>query len=159
MNGLYERLEQVRIKAAEHPAICRMILKDRGVLYKTIQKPEFLTDLLAELRENGGEGSNLVWVESIINKTKIVLDRSRIKNQIGFIQDLLEMFETLKIRNEDRNFLLEELNPLFLSPGGRKFLEPIAPDELLEMIEKAENYCLNQLPLGLPDEESPEETL
>ena len=103
--------------------------------------------------------TSFVWTESIINNTTISIDRESQKKQKGFISDLLELFDELKTNEEKKAALTEEIDLLFSSPSGRKFLEPLAESEIMELLQKAESFCLSKLPIGLPSEDAQEESI
>lgn len=159
IDEFYDRISHLRSQADERPTICRFVLKDSGEIYSILAKPGFLEDLIGELRQNEADETSFVWTESIINNTSISIDRESQKKQKGFISDLLELFDELKTNEEKKAALTEEIDLLFSSPSGRKFLEPLAESEIMELLQKAESFCLSKLPIGLPSEDAQEESI
>jgi len=138
-------IDQIRKKANERPAICRIILTGRSVLYSSIIRKGFLEDVLQRVRENEEGEKQFVWIESIKNNTKPEIDRKSLLKQEDFIGDLVKLFEEFYHDDNKRVELKKLLEPLFTSSGGRKLLEEIDDKYLIELIEKAEALCLDKL--------------
>jgi exonuclease SbcD len=152
IDSIYTLLDQIKDENENKYSICRIILTGRGSLYLNLTKPGFLEELISELRQTEVEGDNFVWIESIVNKTEMSIDRDLLKQQSNFIGDLMQLFDELKSDEIKRSNLLSELDPLFTSPVGRK-LDPIQLDDTLDLIKNAENYCLSRLPVGNKQDE------
>ncbi len=159
IDELYDRIENLRSQADGRPSICRFILKDSGEVYSNLAITGYIQDLISTLRQNEADETSFVWIENIINNTSISIDRESQKKQKGFTSDLLELFDEMKTNEEKKAALLSEINPLFSSPSGRKFLEPLNESEIMELLQKAESYCLSKLPIGSPNKDEQEESL
>ncbi len=153
MDGIYQEIEKVRKKAEQRPAILRLVLNGRGPLFSSLTKKDFLEDLIEEIRSLEQDPAEMVWVENIVNKTGMSINKDHLKQQNDFIADLLKIFEQSKKDDELQTHLKEELSPLFNSPGGRKFISKLSSEEMNEIIEQAENFCLDYLPIGYSDNE------
>ncbi len=147
---LSEVINKNRQEADYRPSICRIILQDRGVIAEYLQRDGYVADLLEDIRIMESDETNFVWVENIYNKTKLEMNKEAIKQQKSFIGDLISMFEKYTSDPALKSQLIQELDALFQSPGGKKYLTPINPDseEYIELLNQAENYCLNQLQLN-----------
>lgn len=145
--SLAEVLEQNRIKAENRPSLCRIVIKERGVLAPILQREDILRDLLESLREMEADEKNFVWVENLYNRTECEIDKALYRNQNSFLGDLIEQFDQIKQDQSNREKVFKELESLFHSPVGKKYLTLPEPDseEILALISEAENFCLNQL--------------
>lgn len=155
---LADVLLENRQKAENRPSICRIILKDRGVLASTLQREDVLHDLLESLREMENDEMHFVWVENIYNRTEWEIDKDLYRKQNSFLGDLIGQFDKIQQDKSSREQIITELDTLFQSPVGKKYLTLLDADseEMLSLILEAENICLNQLqspPTATPFEE------
>lgn len=155
-----EVIAQNRQKAESRPSLCRIVVKGRGVLTTILQRKDVLHDLLESLREMEIDEKDFVWVENIYNRTECEIDKELYRHQSSFLGDLIEQFDQIKQDKTSREQILSELNSLFQSPVGKKYLALPDSDseELFSLITEAENICLNQLqsPLRVDSEEESE---
>ena len=138
-------LASVREKMRNKTLICKIILTGRGPLAKVLRRKGVLDDLLKECQENVFvDRERVVWVERIINNTRLSFDRETLKDQQDFIGDLVRTFEEFA-EEEKMGFLEKELSSLFLSPLGRKFLTPLETEYLRRVLAQSEEQCLDLL--------------
>lgn len=138
-------IEEIRKEAAGRASICRIILTGRGVLHSFIARKGVLDDLIKDLRENEEGEKSFVWVESIEDNTSPEIDLKSLLERKDFIGDLVRLCAEY---SSDENKIAElkaSLDSLFTSPGGRKFLEEIDDEHLLDLIKKAETLLLDKL--------------
>jgi len=147
ISELNKCIEKIRKKANGRKSICRIVLSGRGQLHSMITKKGVLDDILQEIRENVRKGENqFVWIESFVNNTNSEIDRDSLLNRKDFIGDLINLFEEFHNGKKEISELKKSLELLFLSAGGRKFLEPIDDEHLHNLIKKAETICLDKFP-------------
>jgi DNA repair exonuclease SbcCD nuclease subunit len=137
--------ENIREKAEGKSSICRIILTGRSALHSSISRKGVLDDIIKGIREREKGEKQFVWLESVENNTNPEIDFESILKRQDFIGDLIRLFK--EIMNNDTKIaeLKESLSPLFASPGGRKYLEPLSEEDLVKLIEKAEILSLDKL--------------
>ena len=142
---IYKDIRKVRKKAKGHPSICRIILTGRSVLHSSITRKGFLNDILREIRENEEGEKEFVWIESIEDRTNAEIDWKALRKRKDFKGDLAKQFEEFAENKGRIVELRDALMPLFTSPGGRKFLEPLNNKDLPDLVKKAETVCFDKL--------------
>jgi len=145
ISQIREHIEKIRKEAGGRPSVCRIILIGRSALHFSIAKKGVLDDILKEMREDEEREQQFVWIESIENNTNPEIDRESLLEREDFIGDLVKLFGEF---SHDENMISElkvSLDPLFTSPGGRKLLETVDDEHFLNLIEKAETLCLDEL--------------
>lgn len=145
ISALSERVEKVRRLAGGRPSIGRIVLKGRSPLHSSLARKGVLEDILKDVREREEGERQFVWVESLVDNTGPEVDRQSLLGRKDFIGDLLRLFEECYQDKNKIATLQESLAPLFASPGGRRFLQPLPVEDLLEVIKKAETLCLDKL--------------
>lgn len=138
-------IEEIREEAKGRSSICRIILTGRGALHSFIARKGVLDDLVKDLRENEEGEKTFVWIESIEDNTNPEIDRKSMLERKDFIGDLIRLFAECSNDENKIAELKESLNSLFSSPSGRKFLEQIDNEHLLDLVKKAETLCLDKL--------------
>ncbi|MBN2246228.1 MAG: DNA repair exonuclease [Candidatus Aminicenantes bacterium] len=145
LSRLYSCIEDIRRRSEGRPIVCRLLLKGRGVLYSFLAKKGVLDDLMLELREFEKGETPFVWIESLKNLTHPPLDRDSLIKRDDFIGSLLKMFEEISSTKGLRDQIYTELESLYASPGGRKYLEIPDDERLTFMLKKAESICLDRI--------------
>jgi DNA repair protein SbcD/Mre11 len=145
LTRLYSCIEDIRQRSDGRPIVCRLLLKGRGVLYSFLAKKGVLDDLMLELREFEKGETPFIWIESLKNLTHPPLDRDSLIKRDDFIGSLLKMFEEMPRDQELRDQISKDLESLYGSPGGRKYLEFPDDERLTSMLKKAESICLDRI--------------
>ncbi|MDY6861794.1 MAG: DNA repair exonuclease [Thermodesulfobacteriota bacterium] len=145
ISKIHNCIDNIREKAEGRPSICRIILTGRSTLHSSIARKGVLDDILKDAREDEEGEKQFVWIESIEDNTNSEIDRKLLLNRKDFIGDLVRLFEEFSHDKTKIAELKEALNPLFISPGGRKLLESFDDEHFLDLIKKAERLCLDKL--------------
>ncbi|NQS90656.1 phosphoesterase, partial [Patescibacteria group bacterium] len=145
ISGIEKCIENIRKKMKGRLSICRIVLTDRGILHQIITRRGTLEDILQNLRENELTESQSVWIESIIDNTNPKIEKESLLKRKDFIGDLVRFFGEITHNNNVSEQLKKTIEPLFSSSSGRKLLESISDEYLLDLIEKAEKRCLDKL--------------
>ncbi|TFH41345.1 MAG: hypothetical protein E4G94_08105 [ANME-2 cluster archaeon] len=117
----------------------------RGSLYSSISKEGVLDDILQHLREEEIADSEFVWIELLVNNTSFPIDRDMLLNRKDFIGDIVNITDSLHQNEKPFKLIKKSIEPLFSSAQGRKFLESIDEEELIDLLQKAENMLLDYI--------------
>lgn len=145
ITALFTLIEDVCADNDEISSICRVILTGRGLLHSRLARKGVLDDILLRLHEEEEISSPFVWIESIKDRTSSEIDRDGLMRRKDFIGDMLKIYEDYYSLRVPVDELKESLEPLFQSHGGRKNLKDYDKDELIELLKKAEAFCLSKL--------------
>jgi hypothetical protein len=107
-----------------------------------------LEDIVKEIRATEGGEKEFVWIDSIVDNTYPEIDRESLLEREDFISDLVNLFEEFSQDLERRSELREPLDQLFASAIGRKILESLDDERLIDLMKKAETLCLDKLMQG-----------
>jgi len=142
---LSNQLEDIRENSEGRAAICRLVLKGRGPLHRSLRNEGFLEEILQILREDESPSQQFVWVERIEDKTRFPIERSFLLKREDFVGDVVKISELLRNDLAARDKFLESLNSLFNSKSGRKFISKIDDKEMDSLLQRAENILLDTL--------------
>jgi len=145
ISKIHNCIEKIREEAEGRSSVCRIILTGRSALHSSIARKGVLDDILKDIREDEEGEKQFVWIESIEDNTNPEIDRKSLLERKDFIGDLVKLFEEFSHDENKIAELKESLEPLFTSPSGRKLLEPIDDEDLIDLIKKAETLCLDKL--------------
>lgn len=145
IESLQNHLEDIRESSGERSAICRLILKGRGTLHRSLREAGFLDDLLRLLREGEICSRQFVWVERIEDETLFPAERELLLKREDFVGDLVKIAEGLKTDEKSLEEFREALAPLFNSRQGRKLIDRVDEKEINDLIQRAENLLLDAL--------------
>jgi len=140
-----EHIDTVSGKADGRSVICRYILSGRGQLHRTLAKEGMIDDILQHLREEIVFDSQFVWIERIVNNTHLPVDRNILLKRKDFIGDIVNIVEGLYQDEKALKSLMKSLDPLFSSAQGRKLLQQINQEELVDLLRQAENLLLDNI--------------
>lgn len=145
IESLQNQLEDIRESSGERSAICRLVLKGRGTLHRTLREAGFLEDLLRLLREGEICSRQFVWVERIEDDTLFPAERELLLKREDFVGDLVKIVEGLKTDEKTLDEFREAFFPLFNSRQGRKLIDRVDEEEMNALIQRAENILLDAL--------------
>ena len=66
-------------------------------------------------------------------------------NRKDFIGDIVKIADSLHQNEKPLKSIRKSIEPLFSSAQGRKFLESIDEEELIDLLQKAENMLLDNI--------------
>ncbi len=138
-------INEVRLRTEGRPAILRLMLTGKSFLHAELVRKGVLDDILQSVREPEEGESQFVWLEEIKDRTRIPIDRKKLLEREDFVGDLIRIFDEFCQDKALRKDLKIDLEELFSSPGGRKWLNPYADEEILELLHRAESVCLDKL--------------
>ncbi|MCK5661514.1 MAG: phosphoesterase, partial [Methanosarcinales archaeon] len=145
LQSIQECADAVNDEADGRSVICRYILTGRGALHRSFMREGMLDDILQHLREELTFNSQFVWIERLVNDTKLPINRDVLQGRNDFVGDIVNIVDEIY---KDENTLMDlktSLKPLFASPNGRKILKEIEYPELMDLIQRAESLLLDQL--------------
>ncbi len=131
-------LDMLLEKADSRHVICRLILTGRTWLH--FADMDSLEDILLHLRDSCNRGGTLIWVERIIDMTRLPLDRQKLADRQDLISDMISITDELTTQS-----IKQTLEILFDKGKGKKFLEPPGEEEIRVLIREAEELLLEHL--------------
>lgn len=145
LNLLSLTKEEVRAAAQGRAAILRLHLTGRGELHAQLRRVDPERDLALPLRESETERPDFVWVESLQNRTRPLIDIAKRRREPDFLGDFLSAAENLRTAENPGATLKEVLS-------GRPEHRLIAPQidqltdaDLLTFLTDAETLGLDLL--------------
>jgi DNA repair exonuclease SbcCD nuclease subunit len=145
LNLLSLTKEEVRAAAQGRAAILRVHLTGRGELHAQLRRIDPERDLALPLRESETERPDFVWVESVQNRTRPLIDIAQRRREPDFLGDFLSAAETLRTAESRETTLRQVLS-------GRPEHRHIAPQidqltdaDLLAFLADAETLGLDLL--------------
>jgi exonuclease SbcD len=138
-------INEVRLRTDDRSALLRLMLSGRSSLHAELVRKGVLDDIIQSIREPEEGESQFVWLESIKDCTQLPIDRNKLLEREDFVGDLIRIFEEFFQDKELQNNLKIDLEELFSSPGGRRWLNPPSDEEILELLQRAESICLDKL--------------
>jgi hypothetical protein len=127
------------------PCICRLVLEGRSALHGTLRTAGYLEDLLGHAREVGRDLVPFVLIDTIDCRTRPLMDiRARRRSQ-DFVGDLLRIADEWRGDPTRLRGLQEGLAELYEHRRCRRWLQMPTEDQLLSLLDEAENECLDRL--------------
>ena len=145
LTRLYSLIKDIKQRSDGRSVLCRILLKGRGILYSFLSRKGVCHDLMLELRDLERHESPFVWVESLKNLTYPPIDRDSLVKRDDFTGSLVRMFEEMYKNKESRDQIYRDLELLYTSPAGRKYLEFPDEEHLILLMKKAESICLDRI--------------
>ena len=145
LQSIQECTDIISDDADGRSVICRFILTGRGTLHKSLIREGMLDDILQHLREELPLNSQFVWIERLVNDTRLPINRDVLQGRNNFVGDIVNIVDEIY---KDENTLMQlktSLKPLFESHNGRKMLDEIENPELMDLIQRAESLLLDQI--------------
>lgn len=127
------------------PCICRLTLEGRSALHPTLKKAGYLEDLLGHAREMGRDLSPFVWIDRIDCRTRSVMDIQARRRSQDFVGDLLRIADAWRGDPTGLGGEQAGLAELYEHRRCRKWLHMPTEDDLLALLDEAENECLDRL--------------
>lgn len=134
-NQCIEQLNRIR-KEQSNGIIVKLVLHNLKPFEGSVSLVN--GDLLEILQENESEEENFVWVSAIHVKEELSYDTEALKEEDGFIGELLKTIEM----NEQCN---EALEPLFHHHQARKHLTNLTNEDKINIVAEAERILLQLL--------------
>jgi DNA repair exonuclease SbcCD nuclease subunit len=143
IQAIQKRCEKIVSKTKDRDVVIRLTLEGRTAVHKELSKGGSLDDLQADAQYFFEGQEPFVWVELVL-ETQGEYDVDSLRQGQDFIADIISIYD-----DADQPQILEEiraeLQPLFESWPGRKYLENISDDELKGLLVKARNLSLDQM--------------
>jgi hypothetical protein len=145
LDALSQKLSDVRSRASR-PALVRWNLTGRTPLHRMLSRTEFITDLVDSLRETESASSDeMVWVESIRNTTRPVIDIEERRRSEDFTGDFVRLVQVARGSREELAKLREVLSPVLAQSDASKYLPSPSEAQILAWLEEAELHGLDEL--------------
>lgn len=145
LDALSNKLSDVRSRASR-PALVRWNLTGRTPLHRMLSRSEFITDLVDSLRETESTSSDeMVWVESIRNMTRPVIDIEERRMSEDFTGDFVRLVQAARGSGEELAKLREVLSPVLAQSDASKYLPSPSEAQILAWLEEAELHGLDEL--------------
>jgi len=141
---LRERLGQVRDEVAGRTALVRVRLEGRAPLHGWLQGAQRCTDLAEELRDAEDPTGPCVWVESVVDDTRPLVDLERHRAGQDLLADFLRAAEQAEIEPEARAAVRAALQPLLDRREMRGVWEPDDAG-LLQVVRRAADLGVDLL--------------
>jgi DNA repair exonuclease SbcCD nuclease subunit len=140
-----ECIDTIRDGLDRRSAICRLTLTGRGPLYRTLSKEGVISDIIQHLRDDENLTSQFVWIERLVNNTSMPIERSVLLERKDFVGDIVRIVDELCQDEESLELLKVSLDPLFESAKGRKLIDDLEVEELMELVCQAEGLLLDNI--------------
>lgn len=139
------RLDDLRHSNDGRSLVVRVILSGRGIVHQDLAGREAMRELRDALTEELAGYQPLVWIESIQDETRALLDRDVIRARGDFCSELLLSIDALSGNERELRELTEEQWP----SSTRKSLQSLGVqydgEELRLILERAECLALDLL--------------
>ncbi len=147
IDAVDQRVEEACAAADGRDLVFRLWLAGRGVLHKSIGRPDFTDDVRARLNETWAQRTPFAFCERITDDTAPPFDRQERSRAEDFIGDLLRLVDGFKEDPKELEALVSELDTLYRAPrAGRILRDELPPgDGLLQLLEAAEALCVDRL--------------
>ncbi len=132
------KMDELLEKADSRHVICRIILTGRSWLHFTDM--DILEDILLHLRDSCNLKGTFIWVERIIDMTRLPLDRRKLAGRQDLITDMISITDDLTTQS-----IKQTCKDLFYKGKGKKFLDPPDEEEIMSLIREAEELLLDHL--------------
>lgn len=139
--AIFEALDEIQERGDGHLACCRLTLTGRGEVHRDLRRKGAVDDLVDSFRE----GRTEVYLDRIIDRTAMPIDREMLAGREDLIGDILRISDRLQQDPEGAETLTPLFKPLFEDRRGKKYCTPISPDEIRGLVQEAETYLLDLL--------------
>ena len=99
-------------------------------------------EVLQIVNEGEEERESFVWFVSIENKSKIVIDRSRLMNDKDIRGDILRLMDFYKVNTNEINEIMQEV---FHYPKAKRYLQVFEQEDYEQILNEVENMLLHVL--------------
>jgi DNA repair exonuclease SbcCD nuclease subunit len=142
IEALERTCDEIGDEAQGRPAVVRITLSGRGELHAMLRSPLVVEDLTERLRVTGLESAPAVMVEQIQVRTNTPIDLDSRRKSADFLGEVLRLIENTR---EKPTRLQEMISELYNDRRGRRFLDTLAEEELLELLSEVESICVDEL--------------
>ncbi len=142
-NRIVKRVHDFVIKANSRPIIVRLSIEGKGPLYQELHQDGRIQDLLQRLREIFDNITPFVWIEELIFNGKAGIDINKRRKNQDFLGQILEISKNLAEEDGIKQLRNEALGELYLDHRFRKYLDDVTDEEIEDMLNRAENLCID----------------
>ena len=140
------KAEELSRQADKRHVVIRMRMIGRTNQNTELRKQEVVDNILEHVRSILEDREPRIWLEKLMINTAGVYDLGELKKGENFISDVISIFESLESGDKTLlNDLNTEIDSLFSSGVGYKYLESFSADELLDLITIAKNQTLDKI--------------
>jgi DNA repair exonuclease SbcCD nuclease subunit len=126
--------------------LCRIALVGRGPLYGDLRAPEAGPGLLARLRDRYRDAEPAVWVQRLRVACRPSVDLAKRASQGDLLAEVLAVGQECSEGGEALEGLTDEVvDRLWRNSRAAKWLEPLPPEALGELLLEAQLLCLDLL--------------
>jgi len=149
LDALLEELqgvkEEIRTRAEGRGAIVRLSLSGRGDLHGLLRPLDLNRDLVGHLREGEAGRPDFVWLESVHNQTRPLLNLEARREVQDFVGDFLRAAQALRLVNNPGSGLREILAARPEHRPLKAELGALTEADLMSLLEEAETLGLDLL--------------
>jgi exonuclease SbcD len=143
---LEDTREQLRSSTPGTPIILRLKAVGQTSLAEVLIQSEVQDTLIEHWHSKEGHRKDFIWLESFHFKGEPSYDRNELKGGQGIFSDIINLADSWRDNNEERDRIVEKvLGDLLKHQRAKKILEPFSEEEMKELIQQAENIVLTQL--------------
>lgn len=138
--------EQLRTSTTGAPTILRLKAVGQTSLAEVLSQPDIKATIMEHWHSKEVYREDFIWLESFQFQGEPCYDRSELKEGQGIFMDVINLADSWRENKEERERIVEEvLGDLLKHQRAKKILESFSEEEMIELIQEAENIVLTQL--------------
>ncbi len=145
LETLDERLDE--IATADRHAVVVVRLIGRGALHYPLRRGDTAEDLRARLNDSLRGRDPFVWCAAVEVETAPPFDRAERRQAQDFLADILRLVDEVQAGETPPAWLRAPLATLYEQGKPRRYLgrDPVTDAELLQLLDRAEERCVEAL--------------
>jgi DNA repair exonuclease SbcCD nuclease subunit len=141
-----QRVDGLRIGNAERSLLVRVVLEGRGPVASDLHHDGALADFCAELRAGYDDLDPFVWIESLKDRSRVLLDLDALRQRDDFSSELLRLADGLTGDREGATSFVKAAAEKLGQPGQiEKALRDLEPEASEEVLAEALYLALDSL--------------
>jgi DNA repair exonuclease SbcCD nuclease subunit len=140
-----EQMGELAGSAGGRHVICRVTVRGRGPLHRSLTRPNAAQDLLDELHRLGIDRTPFVWVEKLLVRTRPEVDLAARRGAQDFLGDLLRLIESIHRSPGETDALQSVLAELYEYKRAVKILRRPDDSMMRSLLDRAESLCVDML--------------
>jgi exonuclease SbcD len=135
--------EKISSETGARDTLIHLTLTGRTQVHRELKQSNNIEDLTEEIQSCFEGRTPALWIDLAVG-TEGAYDVEALKQGNDFVADLLALYENFQ-QGDRVDELNEALKPVFENWSGRKYLEPLSPKDIQELLLQARNLTLDQL--------------